>query len=79
VEAPAVEAPADEGRGEDPGADEAPAEEPADDEPAVVHAPLHAAGAPDGSASLDREHAQAILDEVLDALGSAHHRPFSRG
>ena len=25
-----------------------------------------------------REHAQAILEEALEALGSAHHRPFSR-
>jgi hypothetical protein len=25
------------------------------------------------------ERAQAILDEALDALGSAHHRPYSRG
>jgi hypothetical protein len=28
---------------------------------------------------LDTERAQAILDEALDALGSAHHRPYSRG
>jgi hypothetical protein len=28
---------------------------------------------------LDLERAQAILDGALDALGSAHHRPFSRG
>jgi hypothetical protein len=28
---------------------------------------------------LDSERAQAILDGALDALGSAHHRPFSRG
>jgi hypothetical protein len=28
---------------------------------------------------LDPQHAQAALDEVLDALGAAHHRPFSRG
>ena len=28
---------------------------------------------------LDPERAQAILDGALDALGSAHHRPFSRG
>jgi hypothetical protein len=28
---------------------------------------------------LDPERAQAVLDEALDALGSAHHRPFSRG
>jgi hypothetical protein len=27
---------------------------------------------------LDLERAQAILDDVLDALGSAHHRPYSR-
>ena len=26
-----------------------------------------------------RDHAQAILEEALEALGSAHHRPFSRG
>jgi hypothetical protein len=29
--------------------------------------------------SLDGERAQAILAGVLDDLGSAHHRPFSRG
>jgi hypothetical protein len=29
--------------------------------------------------SLDGERAQAILTGVLDDLGSAHHRPFSRG
>jgi hypothetical protein len=28
---------------------------------------------------LDVASAQAVLDEALDALGSAHHRPFSRG
>jgi hypothetical protein len=28
---------------------------------------------------LGPEHAQAVLDEALEALGSAHHRPFSRG
>ena len=27
----------------------------------------------------DARDVQAILDDVLDALGSAHHRPFSRG
>jgi hypothetical protein len=32
-----------------------------------------------GKGRFDPERAQAILDEVLDALGSAHHRPFSRG
>jgi hypothetical protein len=28
---------------------------------------------------LDPDRAQSVLDEVLDTLGSAHHRPFSRG
>jgi hypothetical protein len=27
----------------------------------------------------DGTEAQTVLDEVLEALGSAHHRPFSRG
>jgi hypothetical protein len=30
-------------------------------------------------APLDPERARVILDEALDALGAAHHRPFSRG
>jgi hypothetical protein len=34
---------------------------------------------PEPSSVLDLEGAQAILDGALDALGSAHHRPFSRG
>ena len=29
--------------------------------------------------AVDPERARAILDEALDALGAAHHRPFSRG
>jgi hypothetical protein len=29
--------------------------------------------------TLDPERAQEILDQMLEALGSAHHRPFSRG
>jgi hypothetical protein len=29
--------------------------------------------------SLDPERVRLILDEALDALGAAHHRPFSRG
>ena len=28
---------------------------------------------------LDSERARLVLDEALDALGAAHHRPFSRG
>jgi hypothetical protein len=29
-------------------------------------------------AAIDREGARAVLEETLDALGSAHHRPYSR-
>ena len=31
---------------------------------------------PEPSAAVE---AQAVLEEALEALGSAHHRPFSRG
>jgi hypothetical protein len=30
-------------------------------------------------AAVDRDNAQAALEGALEALGSAHHRPFSRG
>ena len=30
-------------------------------------------------AALDHERAQSVLEETLEALGSAHHRPYSRG
>jgi hypothetical protein len=33
----------------------------------------------DAEPAVDPERARAILDEALDALGAAHHRPFSRG
>jgi hypothetical protein len=42
---------------------------------AVASQPDAAGGQP----KLDPRHVQAVLDEVLDTLGSAHHRPFSRG
>jgi hypothetical protein len=32
-----------------------------------------------GADALDPERVRVILDEALDALGAAHHRPFSRG
>jgi hypothetical protein len=67
-ERPAVEAPV---------AEERAVEGAALDAPPVPVSPV--ADEPVGSASLDRAHAQAVLDEVLDALGTAHHRPFSRG
>jgi hypothetical protein len=37
------------------------------------------ADALDAAAALDPERVLVILDEALDALGAAHHRPFSRG
>ena len=40
---------------------------------------LEAAADPAVDAALDPERARVILDEALDTLGAAHHRPFSRG
>jgi hypothetical protein len=78
---------------EPPVADEAPSTEVDVEEPAVLLVPtaVDEPPPPDGSAAegaaadaahearLDPERAQAILDGALEALGSAHHRPFSRG
>jgi hypothetical protein len=55
------------------GADAAQAEPVAAPEPAAV------APEPPVPASLDAGRAEAILVGVLDDLGAAHHRPFSRG
>ena len=46
-------------------------------EPAPAAEP--AASGESGPAEFDRKEAQAVLEEALEALGSAHHRPFSRG
>lgn len=35
--------------------------------------------APDPTAPIDADGARAVLENTLEALGSAHHRPFSRG
>jgi hypothetical protein len=63
-------------RGEQPvwvtGAEEAPPEPTPEPEPEPV-------AVEESSAQLDRDGAQAALEEVLETLGSAHHRPFSRG
>jgi hypothetical protein len=90
VEAPAEEAPAE----EEPVVEElaTPAEAPPSEEPPPVSEvppevpeppPLaeELAAVEQGSPrpGFDPDRAQAILDEALDALGSAHHRPFSRG
>jgi hypothetical protein len=49
-------------------------------EPVVAEAEAVVADAESsGAGPLDPERARSILDEALDALGSAHHRPFSRG
>jgi hypothetical protein len=32
-----------------------------------------------GTAVIDHERARSVLEDTLDALGSAHHRPYSRG
>jgi hypothetical protein len=56
--------------------------EPVEPEPVAVE-PEPVAAEPEPAAPaddpLDGERAQAILTGVLDDLGSAHHRPFSRG
>jgi hypothetical protein len=47
-------------------------------EPVAVE-PEPEPNASDEDAPLDSEMAMVVLDEALDALGAAHHRPFSRG
>ena len=47
--------------------------EPEEEQPAAEEQPDEL------SASLDPDRARLVLDEALDALGAAHHRPFSRG
>jgi hypothetical protein len=56
-----------------------PAEEPAESEPPSLAEELAAVEQATPRPNLDPDRAQAILDEALDALGSAHHRPYSRG
>jgi hypothetical protein len=51
----------------------------ADPAPAVDEPPILDDQPTGQDPRLDPERAQAILDGALDALGSAHHRPFSRG
>jgi hypothetical protein len=54
-----------------------PEREPLAAEPEAQAEPVAAEPEP-GPAPLDAERAEAILTGVLDDLGSAHHRPFSR-
>jgi hypothetical protein len=54
----------------------------AEEEPGIVAAPAEpVVEEPEGEIRVSRlgnDEAQGVLDAVLDALGSAHHRPFSR-
>jgi len=47
--------------------------------PAPEPEPVVAEAAPPPPPALDPEKAEATLTGVLDTLGAAHHRPFSRG
>jgi hypothetical protein len=56
------------------------AEEPAAEPEPVAEQPALEVAVDDGdNAGFDPERARLILDEALDTLGAAHHRPFSRG
>ena len=48
-------------------------------EPEPEPDPVGVAVGADDADALDAERAQHVLDGALDALGAAHHRPFSRG
>jgi len=48
-------------------------------EPEPEPEPVGVAVGADDDQGLDAERAQHVLDGALDALGAAHHRPFSRG
>jgi hypothetical protein len=69
---PAAELPADDA------ATDCPADEPAPEAHGTGSEP-EATGATEEPGAVDAEHAQSVLEQTLDTLGSAHHRPFSRG
>jgi hypothetical protein len=62
-----------------------PEPEPVEEPPAPEPPPLQPVPDPEPEpdeplpAALDGDRAVAVLTEVLDSLGAAHHRPFSRG
>lgn len=60
---------------ETPGADVEPADRLAEEKPECPPDEP----AQEAPSAIDREAARAVLEEILDALGSAHHRPYSRG
>jgi hypothetical protein len=61
---------------EAPPAEEPPLESPPIEEP-VPEAPPDSE--PPDPAALDAARSQAVLEDMLEHLGTAHHRPFSRG
>jgi hypothetical protein len=54
-------------------------EPPVVESPPVVEEPVAEAASPEPPEHLGPERIEAVLVGVLDDLGSAHHRPFSRG
>ncbi len=55
---------------------DAAAEPAVEEEPAE---PIAAAAVDESPGGVDEQRAREVLETVLDNLGSAHHRPFSRG
>jgi hypothetical protein len=81
VPPPVAEVPVEEPEPEPEPIEEPPPEPPAPLQPVPDPEPPEAP-APDDpppAAQIDDDRAVAVLTEVLDNLGSAHHRPFSRG
>jgi hypothetical protein len=86
---PAAREPAEEepATNADTSAEEAPAahldasaeEAPASDVDASAEATAGVATVVEPAPGIDSERARSVLEETLDALGSAHHRPYSRG
>jgi hypothetical protein len=81
VEAPVVGAPVVEAPvvGEPIVGAEPVVEEPIADEPAPIVEESAPEPVSEDRADPETRDLQAVLDDVLEALGSAHHRPFSRG
>jgi hypothetical protein len=48
-------------------------------EPVAIEPEPPAEPAPEPVATAETEHVQRVLEGTLEALGQAHHRPFSRG
>jgi hypothetical protein len=48
-------------------------------EPVAIEPDPPVEPAPEPVATAETEHVQRILEGTLEALGQAHHRPFSRG